>query len=170
VTFKERSVYLKSSRWTARAKEPWNPESLCCSWTVDHPKWHKFIPPHRQSSQQKTTKRLAALVTISRVLPTAAGGGSTARLQQPLALLLTPSSQSSQTQLGGLPAGGTPGGANPPVLPLVILLRSKKRRHPNQSLHHSEGDFNVHKINVNSSHLSISSRKSFWLRFLPTAA
>jgi hypothetical protein len=115
---------------------------------VAQPKWCRRIPPHRQSSQQKTTKRLAALVTISRILPTIVDGGSTAKLQQPLALLLIPSSQSSLIQVGELPAGGTLDGANPPVLPLVMPLSLKKRRHPNQNLHHSEGDFNVYKINV----------------------
>jgi hypothetical protein len=76
------------------------------------------------------------------------GGGSTAKLRQQLALLLILSSQSSLIRVGELPAGGTLGGANPPVPPLVMLLSLKKRRHPNQSLHLSEGDFNVHKINV----------------------
>jgi hypothetical protein len=81
-----------------------------------------------------------------------AGGGSTAKLQQPLALLLIRSWQSSLIQDGEHPAGGILGGANPPVLPLVMLLSLKKRRHPNQSLHHSEGDFSVQKINVISLH------------------
>jgi hypothetical protein len=76
------------------------------------------------------------------------GGGSTAKLQQLLVLLLIRSSQSNLIQVGELPAEGTLGGANPPILLLVMLLSLKKKRHPNRSLHHSEGDFNVYKINV----------------------
>jgi hypothetical protein len=146
---------------------PWNSKCLSCSWTVVHPKLCKSIPPHRQRNQRKTTKRLAALVTISRILPTVAGGGSTAKLQQPPALLLILSSQSSLIRPGDLPAGGTLVAANPQILPLATLPSSKNRRQPNLSHHHSEGDFNVHKINVISLYLPISRRK-FLLAEIPS--
>jgi hypothetical protein len=119
----------------------------------------RFIPRRLQSKQPKTTKQLAALATISRTLPAAVGDDSTAKLQQPLGLLLTPSSLSSPIQPDGLPAGGILGAANRPVLPLAMLPISKNRRQPDQSLHHSEGGFNVHKINVISLYLSTSKRK-----------
>jgi hypothetical protein len=98
------------------------------------------------------------------------GDGSPAKLQQPLALLPIQSSQSSLIQDGELPAGDILGGANPLVLPLVmlLLLSLKKRRHQNQSLHHSEGDFSVQKNKRNF--FVIPNENSFWLRYLPIAA
>jgi len=79
-----------------------------------------------------------------------AGGGSPIKLQQPLALLPTRLSQNSPTRGAELPAGGSLVGARPALLPPATVLTSRMKQHPDQSLHHSEGGFNVHRINVNS--------------------
>jgi hypothetical protein len=115
---------------------------------VARPKWYKFIPRRPQSRQLKTTKRAATLATVSKVLPTVADGGTTARLRQPLAHLPSLSSQNSPTQRDELPAESSLDEASLQLLPLATVLIWKMKRRPNRNLQHSEGDFNVHKINI----------------------
>lgn len=123
----------------------WNPERLYCRYIVGPPKWYKFIPRRPQPSHLKTTKQVAALATVSKVLPTVAEGASTARHRQPLAHLPSLSSQSRPTQRDELPAESSPVEPSLPLQPLATVLIWKTKRHLNRKLQHSEGDLNVQK-------------------------
>jgi hypothetical protein len=127
---------------------------------VARPESYKYIPRRPQFRQQKTTKRAAALATISKVLPTVADGGTTARLRQPLALLPSLSSPSSPTQRDELPAESSLDEASLQLPPLMTVLIWKMKRRPNRNLQRSEGDFNVHKTNIIFLFVYFQQRKS----------
>jgi hypothetical protein len=88
------------------------------------------------------------MATVSKVLPTVADGGTTARLRQPLVPLPNLLLQSNPMQHDELLAEDSLDELSPPRLPLATVLISKTKQRPNRNLQHSEGDFNLHKINI----------------------